>query len=141
LGFSLLSYYNLISNKLVLVLEVALLTNHDLNLVILDLNLNVEQPLAVPTILDICQPLLFNADWRINPMSTVQVSNIAKRPPPHISTIGLLGLSYTFGILVGIAVRAVAGEDWSPLLTHIRRQHNDLNIMMAAFNKAHFPKL
>ena len=34
---------------------------------------------------------------------------------------------------------AVAGDDWSPLLTQIRRRHNDLN--MAALNKANFPEL
>jgi hypothetical protein len=55
---------------------VALLTNRDLNLVILDLNLNVEPPVAVPTILDIICPALttftFNADRRINPTGAVR---------------------------------------------------------------------
>ena len=117
---------------------VAFLTTHGLNLVVLDLNLNVDPPVDVPTILDICPALTtftFNADWRINP--TGAVSNITKRPHPHISTIGLHGLSYAFG--VGTPVGAIAGEDWSPLLTQIMRRHNDSN--MAALNKANFPKL
>ena len=49
---------------------VAFLTAHGLNLVVLDLNLNVDPPVDVPTILDICPALttfMFNADWRINP--------------------------------------------------------------------------
>jgi len=65
------------------------------------------------------------------------VSNITKRPHPHISTIGLHGLSYAFGIPV--RAPAGAGEEWSPLLTQIRRRHNDLN--MAALNKVNFPRL
>ena len=119
---------------------IAFLTSHGLDLVFLDMNLNVDPPVDIPTILDICPALTtftFNADWRINPSGTV--SNIAKRPHPHVSTIGLHGLSYAFGIPVGSPVGAVAGEDWSPLLTQIRRRHNDLN--MAALNKNNFPKL
>ena len=111
---------------------VAFLTAHGLNLVVLDLNLSVDPPLDVPTILDICPSLttfIFNADWRIN--QTGAYSSITKRPHPHISTIGLHGLSYAFGTF--------EGGDWSPLLTTIRRRHNDLN--MAALNKADFPKL
>ena len=76
---------------------VAFLTTHGLNLVVLDLNLNVDPPVDVPTILDICPALTtftFNADWRVNP--TGAVSNVTKRPHPHISTIGLHGLSYTY---------------------------------------------
>ena len=119
---------------------VAFLTSHGLNLVFLDMNLNVDPPVDVPTILDICPALTtftFNADWRINPTDTV--SNITKRPHTHISTIGLHGLSYAFGVPVRAPAGAVIGEDWSPLLTQIRRRHNDLN--MAALNKANFPKL
>ncbi|KAF8811655.1 hypothetical protein BYT27DRAFT_7160670 [Phlegmacium glaucopus] len=119
---------------------VAFLTSHGLNLVMLDLNLNVDPPVDVPTVLDICPALTtftFNADWRINPLDTV--SNITKRPHPHISTIGLHGLSYAFDIPVRGPVGAIASEDWSPLLTQIRRRHNDLN--MAALNKVNFPKL
>ena len=96
---------------------VAFLTAHDLNLLVLDLNLNVDPPVDVPTIFDICPVLTTftsNPDWRINP--TGIVSNITKRLHPHISTIGLHGLSYAFGIPVGTAVRAI-GKDWSPLLT------------------------
>ena len=117
----------------------AFLKIHGLNLVLLDLNLNVDPPVDVPTILDICPALTtftFNADWRINPTGA---GNITKRPHPHISTVGLHGLSYAFGIPVGLNVGAVASEDWSPLLTQIRRRHNDLN--MAALNKTNFPKL
>jgi len=102
------------------------------------MNLNVDPPVDVPTVLDICPALTtftFNADWRINVFGTV--SNITKRPHPHISTIGLHGLSYAFGIPVGSPLGTV--EDWSPLLTQIRRRHNDLN--MAALNKSNFPKL
>jgi hypothetical protein len=119
---------------------VAFLTSHGLNLVILDMNLNVDPPVDVPTILDICPNLTtftFNADWRINPTDTV--SSITLRPHPHVSTIGLHGLSYAFGIPVRAPAGAVTGEDWSPLLTQIRCRHNDLN--MAALNKANFPKL
>ena len=119
---------------------VTFLTAHGLNLVVLDLNLNVDPPVDVPTILDICPSLTtftFNADWRINP--TGANNSITKRPHPHISTIGLHGLSYAFGIPVGLFEGTASSEDWSPLLTHIRRRHNDLN--MAALNKVHFPKL
>ena len=119
---------------------VAFLTSHGLNLVFLDLNLIVDPPVDVPTVLDICPSLTtftFNADWRINPMDTV--SNITKRPHPHVSTIGLHGLSYAFDIPVRPSSGVVASEDWSPLLTQIRRRHNDLN--MAALNKVNFPKL
>ena len=115
---------------------VAFLTSHGLNLIILDLNLNFDPPVDVPTILDMCPALTtfaFNADWRINPMETV--SNITRRPHPRISTIGLHGLSYAFGVPLG----AASDDDWSPLLTQIRRRYNDLN--MAALNKSNFPKL
>ena len=119
---------------------IAFLASHGLNLVILDMNMNVDTFVDVPAILDICPSLTtftFNADWRINPTGTA--SNITKRPHPNISTIGLHGLAYAFGVPVGSAVGAVYGEDWSPLLTQIRRRHNDLN--MAALNKTNFPKL
>jgi hypothetical protein len=42
------------------------LTAHGLNLVVLDLNSNVDPPVDVPMILDICPVLtifMFNADW------------------------------------------------------------------------------
>ena len=48
---------------------VAFLTAHGLNLVVLVLNLNVDSPVDVPTILDICPALTtfaFNADWLPN---------------------------------------------------------------------------
>ena len=94
----------------------------------------------VLTNLDICPALTtftFNADWRIK--HTGALRNVTKRPHPYIITIGLHGLSYAIGIAVGSSVGAVAGEDWSPLLTQIRHRHNDLS--MAALNKASFPKL
>jgi hypothetical protein len=110
---------------------VAFLRSHGLNLVILDMNLNVDPPVDVPTVLDICPGLTaftFNADWRIiDP--TDAVSNITRRPHAHISTIGLHGLSYAFGTPVD--------ERW--LLAQIRRRDNDLN--MATLNKINFPKL
>ena len=76
--------------------DVAFLTAHGINLFVLDLNLNVDPraPVDIPTILDICPaltPFTFNADLRINP--TGAVSNTTKLPHPHISTIGLHGLS------------------------------------------------
>ena len=122
---------------------IAFLTSHGQNLVVLDLNLNVDPPVDVPTVLDICPALTtftFNADWRLNVLGGV--CNITKRPHLHISTIGLHGLSYAFGIPVGSSLGAVAGEDssyWSPLLTQIRGRYNDLN--MAGINKSNFPKL
>ena len=119
---------------------IAFLTSHGLNLIFLDLNLNMDPPIDLPTVLDLCPALTtftFNADWRINP--TDMVSNIVKRPHPHVTIIGLHGLSYAFGIPVRTPAGVVAGEDWSPLLTQIRRRHNDLN--MAALNKTNFPKL
>jgi hypothetical protein len=49
-----------------------------MNLVVLDLNLNVEDPpVDVPTILDIFPALttfMFNADWRINPTRRAQLA-------------------------------------------------------------------
>ena len=76
--------------------DVTFLTAHGINLFVLDLNLNVDPraPVDIPTILDICPaltPFTFNADLRINP--TGAVSNTTKLPHPHISTIGLHGLS------------------------------------------------
>ena len=80
----------------------------------------------------------FNADWRIKP--TGAVSKITKCHW-HISTICFHGLSYAFVIQLEHPRGAASSENWSPLLTHIRRRHNDPNIMLAAFNEVHFPKL
>ena len=44
-----------------------------------------------------------------------------------------------FWVPVGALAGAASNEDLSPLLTHIRRRHNDLNIMMVALNN--LPKL
>jgi hypothetical protein len=104
-------------------------TTHGLNFVVLNLNLNVDLPVDVPTILDICTALTtftFNADRRINP--TRAVNNITKRPHPHISSIGVHGLFY------GIPVGTPMGPRIGPLLTNIRHRHNDLNMAALTIN-------
>ena len=120
---------------------VAFLTAHGLNLVVLDLNPNVDPPVDVPTILDICPALTtfkFNADfWTGGYIQRAQLATLLS--DLILRVISLHGLSCAFGIPFGTSVGAIASENWTPLLTQIRRRHADLN--MASLNKANFPKL
>jgi hypothetical protein len=129
---------------------IAFLTRHGAKLIFLDLN--CIPSLDVPHILQLC-PLLttfnFNADWRIQPpgeevpapptSNTVSFVNqtmslLARKPHPNITSIGLHGLMYAFG--VGFAAEYATQE---PLQAHVIRRSNDLN--MAALNRINFPKL
>ncbi|KAF8960422.1 hypothetical protein BDZ97DRAFT_1665771 [Flammula alnicola] len=113
---------------------VEFLRNHGAELVLLDLNLN---PLVdVSTVLDLCPNLstfTFNADWRIMPNDDVS-SELTNRPHMHITTIGLHGLSYAFGVGYAAARTSV-----DPIRSRIMWRSNDLN--MAALNRQNFPKL
>ena len=129
---------------------IAFLTRHGAKLIFLDLN--CIPALNVPHILELC-PLLtafsFNADWRIQqpgeevPAPTTSntialinqsMSVLVRRPHQNITSIGLHGLMYAFG--VGYAAEYATQE---PLQAHVIRRSNDLNI--AALNKINFPKL
>ena len=128
----------------------AFLARHGAKLIILDLS--CIPALDVPRILDMC-PLLttfsFNADWRIQQpgeevpvpttSNTVTLANqtmslLVHHPHPNITSIGLHGLMYAFG--VGYAADYATRE---PLQAHVIRRSNDLNI--AALNEINFPKL
>lgn len=128
---------------------VGFLAHHGSHLVLLDLN--CIPALDVPTILDLCPMLTtfsFNADWRVQPpgeevqapgsttvaMANQTMSTLVNKPHPNITTIGLHGLMYAFG--VGYAAEYSSVE---PLRSHVIRRSNDLNI--AALNKHNFPKL
>ncbi|KAF5383075.1 hypothetical protein D9615_004878 [Tricholomella constricta] len=130
---------------------VGFLTPHGSKLTFLDLN--CIPPLEVPDILELCPELTtfsFNADWRLQPPGAEMeaprsltvalardepmMSTLVKEPHTNITTIGLHGLLYAFG--VGYAAK-VAADD--PLRSHIIRRSNDLNI--AALNRMNFPKL
>jgi hypothetical protein len=114
---------------------VEFLKHHGSNLVLLDLNL--KYIVDVPLILELCPNLhtfAFNADWRITPHNEVS-TYIVKRPHQHITTIGLHGLCYAFGV----------GTQYSRATTSVSfeanyaARSNDLN--MAALNHHNFPKL
>jgi hypothetical protein len=128
----------------------AFLAHHGAKLIFLDLN--CIPALDVPRILDLC-PLLttfsFNADWRIQqpgeevPVPTTSntvtfanqiMSLLVHNPHQNITSIGLHGLMYAFG--VGYAADYATQE---PLQAHVIRRSNDLNI--AALNRVNFPKL
>ena len=129
---------------------VAFLASHGAKLIFLDLN--CIPALDLPCILDLC-PLLttlsFNADWRIQqpgeevPLPTISntvtlvnqtMSLLAHKPHLNITSIGLHGLMYAFG--VGFAAEYATQE---PLQAHVIRRSNDLNV--AALNRINFPKL
>ena len=64
--------------------------HHRLNLVLLDLDLKTD--VNIPFILDLCpnlQNFIFNADWHIEPIVN---------QPHQLTTIGLHGLCYSFGV-------------------------------------------
>ncbi|TFK31229.1 hypothetical protein BDQ12DRAFT_740130 [Crucibulum laeve] len=113
---------------------VGFLHEHGLQLIYLDLNCAPAVPIM--NVLGLC-PMLnvfaFNADWRIMPHSDT-ASELVNRPHTNITTIGLHGLRYAFG--VGYKIGYAAGE---PLGPHITRRSNDLNV--AALTKLNFPKL
>ncbi|KAF8067966.1 hypothetical protein FPV67DRAFT_1416302 [Lyophyllum atratum] len=129
---------------------VGFLTAHGSELTFIDLN--CIPTLDVPRILDLCPKLTtfsFNGDWRLHPseedaqasgsltvaMATKEpMSTLVNEPHPNITTIGLHGLMYAFG--VGYAAEYSASN---PLQCHIIRHSNDLNF--AALNSANFPKL
>ncbi|KAF8157206.1 hypothetical protein B0H34DRAFT_658290 [Crassisporium funariophilum] len=103
-------------------------THHGISLVILDINCN--QVVDVPSILDLCPTLTtftFNADWRL--LSGDDSNGFTKRPHLHITTIGLHGLSYAFGV----------GYFADSAMRNEITRRNDLN--MSALNKRNFPKL
>ncbi|RDB18432.1 hypothetical protein Hypma_000341 [Hypsizygus marmoreus] len=126
---------------------VGFLTAHGAKLVFLDLN--CIPALNVAKILDLCPRLTtfsFNADWRVQPPSQEVQANggstttsqtmsiLVNQPHQNITTIGLHGLMYAFG--VGFAAEISSGD---PLRAHVIRRSNDLNV--AALNRSNFPKL
>lgn len=128
---------------------VSFLEAHGANLVFLDLN--CIPALDVPKILDFCpllQTFCFNADWRVQaPGEEVQapgsntvnmahqtMSVLVNQPHFNITTIGLHGLMYAFG--VGYAAEYSCID---PIRAHVIQRSNDLNV--AALNKVNFPKL
>ncbi|GLB38997.1 hypothetical protein LshimejAT787_0601590 [Lyophyllum shimeji] len=116
------------------------------------LDLNCIPVLDVPRILDLCPKLVtfsFNADWYLlppgdepHPTTSLTVARAMKEPmsvlvnEPHlnITTIGLHGLMYAFGV-------GYAGHFAMTYRVQAQtvRESNDLN--MAALNKTNFPKL
>jgi len=111
------------------------LRHHGINLVLLDLNLKTF--MDVPLILELCPNLhtfTFNADWRIMPHNDV-ASSIVRLPHQHITTIGLHGLCYAFGV-GGRYDQATKNQSFE---ANFAARSNDLN--MAALNKSDFPQL
>ncbi|RDB19448.1 hypothetical protein Hypma_013502 [Hypsizygus marmoreus] len=126
---------------------VGFLTAHGAKLVFLDLN--CIPALNVAKILDLCPRLTtfsFNADWRVQPpgqevqanggstTTNQTMSILINQPHQNITTIGLHGLMYAFG--VGFTAEISSGD---PLRAHVIRRSNDLNV--AALNRFNFPKL
>lgn len=111
------------------------LKNHGANLLLLDVNL--KNFVNVPLVLDLCpnlQTFAFNADWRITPHGNV-ASSIVNRPHPHITTIGLHGLTYAFGV----GSRYLMATENNSFEASYAAHSNDLN--MSALNKRSFPNL
>ena len=112
------------------------LTHHGLHLLFLDLN--TLSMLDLPTILDLCpslNTLTFNPDWRLRPPAELDgSSHIVNRPHPGITTIGLHGLLYAFG--VGYAAEYASTD---PLTAQIIRRSNDMNV--SALTLHNFPSL
>ena len=105
------------------------LKHHRSKLVLLDLKIEVN----VPLVLDLCpnvDTLAFNADLRIEPHDDA-ASNVVNRPH-QLSTIGLHGLRYAFG------VGTLYSQTNSSQAAYTARS-NDLN--MGALNKDNFPNL
>lgn len=114
---------------------VEFLKHHGSNLDLLDLNL--KNSADVPLILDLCPNLhtfAFNADWHIRAQNNM-ASNIVNRPHQHITTIGLHGLSYAFGVGIRYSQAMVNHRLEANFILH----SNDLNI--TELNKSNFPKL
>lgn len=125
---------------------VAFLAHHGSELMFLDLY--CIPPLDVATVLDICPMLTcfcFNADWRLPSNDTTPISGtglgrdddasiIVNRPHMNITSIGLHGLMYAFG--VGYAAVHASTE---PFRSHMIRRTNDRNV--AALTKVNFPRL
>jgi hypothetical protein len=114
---------------------VEFLRTHGAELVLLDLNLAALVDVAA--VLELCPNLAtftFNADWRVSPHDDV-ASELAKRPHTRITTVGLHGLSYAFG--VGFAAARMSAD---PFRAQIITRSNDLNIA-ALLNRQNFPKL
>ncbi|KAF9479495.1 hypothetical protein BDN70DRAFT_690771 [Pholiota conissans] len=113
---------------------VEFLRNHGAELVLLDLDL---APIVdVAAVLDLCPNLCtftFNGDWRISPHDDV-ASELTRLPHNNITTVGVHGLSYAFG--VGYAAIRMQAD---PFRTGITARSNDLNV--AALNRRNFPKL
>lgn len=114
---------------------VEFLKQHGANLLLLDLNLKYFVNVAL--ILDLCPNLTsfaFNADWRLTPHNEY-ASDIVKRPHQHISTIGLHGLLYAFGV----GMRYQMATTSNSFEAQYAARSNDLNV--AALNRRNFPKL
>lgn len=108
---------------------------HGFSLLLLDLNL--KNFIDVPLVLDLCpnlQTFAFNADRRIAPHNDV-TSKIVERPHQHITTIGLHGLYYAFGV----GSRYVLATENISFEANYASRSNDLNV--SALNKYNFPKL
>jgi hypothetical protein len=92
--------------------------------------------LDVSKILDACPNLntfAFNPDWRIMPNDGI-TSELVRVPHFNITTIGLHGLYYAFGVGHG-----AAHAHGAPITAQIIQKSNDMNV--AALNKLNFPKL
>ncbi|KAF8198534.1 hypothetical protein BJ912DRAFT_951753 [Pholiota molesta] len=114
---------------------VEFLRTHGAELVLLDLNLAALVDVAA--VLELCPNLstfTFNADWRVSPHDDV-ASELTKRPHTRITTVGLHGLAYAFG--VGFAAARMSAD---PFRAQIITRSNDLNIA-ALLNRQNFPKL
>ncbi|KAJ3573805.1 hypothetical protein NP233_g2190 [Leucocoprinus birnbaumii] len=100
------------------------------------LDINCIPLLDVSKILDVCPNLhtfAFNPDWRIIPNDGVS-SELVRVPHFNITSIGLHGLYYAFGVGHG-----AAHAQGAPITAQIIRKSNDMNV--AALNKLNFPKL
>ena len=113
---------------------IAFLQRHGVSLRFLDIN--CIPPLDVSRILDACPNLYtfaLNPDWRIMPNDGI-ASELVRVPHFNITTIGLHGLYYAFGVGHG-----AAHAQGAPITAQIIRKSNDMNV--AALNKHNFPKL
>lgn len=100
------------------------------------LDINCIPMLEVSKILEACPNLTtfaFNPDWRIMPNDGI-TSELVRVPHFNITTIGLHGLYYAFGVGHG-----AAHAQGAPITAQIIRKSNDMNV--AALNKLNFPKL
>ncbi|KAF5349226.1 hypothetical protein D9756_009487 [Leucocoprinus leucothites] len=113
---------------------ITFLQKHGISLRFLDIN--CIPLLDVSKILDACPNLhtfAFNPDWRIMPNDGIS-SELVRVPHFNISTIGLHGLYYAFGVGHG-----AAHAQGAPITAQIIRKSNDMNV--TALNKLNFPKL